>query len=241
MIDDVDSGQSFPPANSALPPNSLRESKDDEKGIDFIEKGDALMKSIVTLILSFICSLNGLDILGINIGFGAKQENPQPAVEAELKEFDLEEMIKEEDINDLTLTIYAIMGSYRYRIPPNAEQVKNGYEAKVEVTGEELAKNIELFYEIKSSALTQVFSDEKISCDIVYVLESEKNGVLLEVAFWYMMWNTDIRTVQLNGAQVKEEQFLYDIVKTYASEEILNKWEPSLNVNNVKYINPTQR
>ena len=181
---------------------------------------------IICLIISIIVCFNRYSNTHISFEVSAP---PEIETVVELEEFDLEEMIKAENINDLKLTIYAIMGSYRYRIPPNAEQVKNGYEAKVEVTGEELAKNIELFYNIKSSTLTQVFSDEKISCDIVCVLESEKNGVLLEVAFWYMMWNTDIRTVQLNGAQVKEEQFLYDIVKTYASEEILNKWGPSLN------------
>ena len=218
----------MPPANSALTPNSLRESKDDEKGIDFIEKGDALMKSIAVFILSFICSLNGLDILGINIGFGAKQEKPQPTVKVELGEFDLEEMIKAEDINDLKLTICADEPGSRYRIPPTVTAIKNGSDEKVEVTGEELAKSIELFYKIKSSELTPRNTGKGMYCQLVYVLESEKNGVLFEAAFWY--FNAD-RTVQVNGAEVDEEQFLYDILLAYSNEKILGWWEPLLHVN----------
>jgi len=177
------------------------------------------------LFLTLLCTLN---VFPVSISFGSEQENTQTITKVELEEFDLEEMIKAEDIEDLKLTIYALSGNLLYRIPPKAEQVKIGCDAKVEVTGEELAKNIELFYKIKSSSLTPRNTESAMYCQLVYVLESEKNGVLFEADFWYF---NEERTVQVNGVEVDEEQFLYDILLAYSNEVILGWWEPLLHVN----------
>lgn len=183
------------------------------------------MKSIVVLFLTLLCTLN---VPPVSISIGSEQENAQTITKVELEEFDLEEMIKAEDIEDLKLTIYAISGRERYRIAPSVKHVKNGYKEKVEVTGEELAENIELFYKIKSSSLTPRNTESAMYCQLVYVLESEKNGVLFEADFWYF---NEERTVQVNGAEVDKEQFLYDILLAYSNETILEWWEPLLDVN----------
>lgn len=148
----------------------------------------------------------------------------------DLPDLDLESALQAENIEDLKLTIYAFSGYEVWRKAPSVEDLKRVYASKVEISGEELAENIDLFYKIKSSNLTPRSTGTKIYCDLFYVLESEKNGVLLEVALWYFTWE-DGRTVQVNGVEVKEEQFLYDILLAYLNDEILGWWEPLLDVN----------
>ena len=48
-----------------------------------------------------------------------------------------------------------------------------------------------------------------------YVLESKKNGKLLEVA----MWGENDDTIFVNGTEVKENDIFYDVIIPFLPEE----------------------
>ena len=167
----------------------------------------------------------------------------QMALEKDLKniDIDMEELIKNEDIDDLVLKLYSIDPNARYRHSFRMEHLTA--TPSEDVTGETLQENIELFYKInhntliphrpypehysnppdlrRSSHLT--IPEYFMHACIGYVLESKKNGVLLEVGFWCTN-----ETVLVNGVEVRDSQFLYDIILAYASDEILQEFEGML-------------
>lgn len=166
----------------------------------------------------------------------------QMALEEDLKriDIDMEELIKNEDINDLVLKLYWIDPYARYRHPFRMEHLTA--TTPEEVTGETLQENIELFYKINRNTLIPhrpyperysnppdlslshlTIPEYFMHARIGYVLESKKNGVLLEVGFWCTN-----ETVLVNGVEVRDSQFLYDIILAYASDEILQVFDGML-------------
>lgn len=156
--------------------------------------------------------------------------NDSPTVEiseveavADWSNLNLEEMLKTEDINDLKLTIYCTDPHLLTRYPYKMEHLIQFHEFKTEVYGEDLYDNIELFYKISNSSLTPYSAGYYLHARMGYTLESKKNGVLLEVGFY-----CSNETVLVNGVEVRDSQCLYDIIKAYASDEILELYKGML-------------
>lgn len=135
---------------------------------------------------------------------------------------DLEAAIRSENIDDLKLTLYSYDGQVLYQIPPST---LDGADVKFEVTGDVLEEHIELFYKIKSDDLTVCDGNCYVYAQSGFVLESAKNGVLATVILWsHDMESDNYYNIRVNGVDVYEEQFFYDIMNAYASQEILDEW-----------------
>ena len=142
------------------------------------------------------------------------------------------ENIKKEDINDLTLTLYYTSRTCKTRFPWDKEDLIIDTECnpeflgkvngKVIVTGEELEEHIEGFYGLSEANIKpDLFG--YMNARIYSVLESKKNGVLLEI----------IDDYYINGIYVKPNIYLYNIVVVYMPDDQISNywWEDITNFN----------
>ena len=176
-----------------------------------------VFKSFFSLFLAFVSLFGGYTVTLPE----ANEVSDEPVVGFEEK-IDLEAAIKAENIDELTLTVYGADGDVRYRYPP---QSITGAEMQTEVTGDALTEHIDLLYKIKSDDLTVFEGDCYVYAQAGFVLESAKNGKLIEVILWSHARGSDYYyNIRVNGVDVYEDQLFYDVMNAYASQEILDEW-----------------
>lgn len=129
----------------------------------------------------------------------------------------LSEMIENENINDLSLTIY-YLSPYTYMLYPvsNVEDLSHRCEEKIVINGSDLEKHIDLFKQIGNDDLKPViWKSSDLDLRLYYVLESKKNGKLFDVAMW-----GDGNSIIVNGIEVEGNDIFYDVIMPFLPEDV---------------------
>ncbi len=116
-------------------------------------------------------------------------------------------VIKNENIEDLRLTIYYAGPNFFNLVAWKVDDLINADQTrKIVINGSELKNHIDLFKQISDEDLIPVWKKSPyMDAKVYYVLESKKSGKLLDVAMWGVVG--DSGTIFVNGYEVKENEF----------------------------------
>lgn len=134
-------------------------------------------------------------------------------IAAHLKKLSLNnifEQIEKEDINDLSLTIYHMHPYAVLFIPISGVEdfVQRTSDEKIVISGRDLGECINLFKKINGGDLKpRKGKPSYLGLRMCYVLESKKNGKLLDVAMW-----GEENSMFINDMEVEENSILYDVI-----------------------------
>lgn len=127
------------------------------------------------------------------------------------------ERIENENMDDISLKIY-YLSPYDLMLYPvsSVEDLIQRCEKKFVIYGSELEENIDLFKQIDDDDLKPVLKKTSdLDLRVYYVIESKKNGKLLDVA----MWGEKDDTIFVNGTEVEENDVFYDVIIPFLPEE----------------------
>lgn len=143
------------------------------------------------------------------------------------------EMIENENINDLSLTIY-YLSPYTYMFYPvsSVEDLSHRCE-KIVINGGDLKKHIDSFRQISNDDLKPIiWKSSDLDLRLYYVLESKKNGKLFDVA----MWGKDGDSMIVNGYEAKGNNIFIDVIIPFLPEDKAESWEDFM-IYGFDYIN----
>ncbi len=172
-----------------------------------------IILGIIILVLLAVSILSGCII--INLTF--KKPN-----------LDFSKLIKNENIDNLSLTIY-YMDPYAFtEFPLDVDDLiklckEEGIGQRIIIRGSDLEDNIGLFMQIDNHELTSVKKRSFLNARLYYIFESRENGKLFDVAMWG--GNDDDNSIFINGVEVKENTVFYDIIMPFLPEDIAKKIE----------------
>jgi len=132
--------------------------------------------------------------------------------------------IRNERVEDLTLEIYCISPYTLTTIPISAEMLKQDPDTtKYVIQGEDLSRFIDTIAKEQDKFIRVDHKASYIDARMYYVLESRKNGKLVEVVMWG--GDGDDWSMFFNGIEIKENKILYDVVMPFLPENVAAKWE----------------
>ena len=142
---------------------------------------------------------------------------------------DFLEILKNENVEDLTLTIYhcdpRYLSSYNYSSKEELiEAEKHGYVYKIVVNGETLKKHIDSFVQINNGTIQPIYKKAKyVDATTYYILESKNNKKIFDVLLWGL-YNTPAEeaVIFFNGFEIKRNQVFSDIIKPFLPVDIKN-------------------
>jgi len=123
--------------------------------------------------------------------------------------------------DDLSLAIYCFNPGYFLLIPiTTTDDLISGYCDYIAViSADDLMEHLGAFKQLKKADLAPVlWKSAYVDLRVCYVLKSVKNGTLLEVA----MFPGDSTFV--NGIEVRENDYLYDLILPFLPEEGGIEW-----------------
>ncbi|WP_020616453.1 hypothetical protein [Paenibacillus daejeonensis] len=143
-----------------------------------------------------------------------------------LKSYDLSQLIKNEDMDDVRLTIYhaslLILTPYPWKVD---DLIRATSEDKIVIEGKELEAYIPILNQINKDVLNPVWWKKSPYQDVrlYYVFESKKNGKLFDVG----LWGFD-NSHYVNGIEVKENRLFYDVIMPFLPDgemkQFIKKW-----------------
>ena len=133
------------------------------------------------------------------------------------KSFDFLSKQSEENLNDLSLTIYYMAPNTLTNCPVSIECLVNSFnhnenysdQAKVVISGRELLQHMDLFEKMSNAVLVSARKKEYMDARICCVFESKKHGKLFELATGGCFGSN----MFINGVQFKEDTVFYEIIK----------------------------
>ena len=142
---------------------------------------------------------------------------------------DISEIIHQEELHELTLTIYHLSPFTFINLPLSVEDLINDFhEDRFVISGEELAYHIDLLQRIGGATLIP-YNHEKdetgLDARIHYVFEHRQNRRTFSVSMW--SWGSDY-SIFVNGVEVKAEQVFYDVLLRFLLENLSKDLEPYL-------------
>ena len=129
----------------------------------------------------------------------------------------ISEMIENEDINDLSLTIYYLSPyTDMFMAITGVEDLCQRSE-KIVISGSDLEEHIDVFGQIGKDALKPVLwkSWDMNSLRIYYVLESKKKGRLFDVA----MWGARNDSMIVSGYEAKANNVFIEAIIPFLPED----------------------
>lgn len=119
-------------------------------------------------------------------------------------------LIEKENINDMSLTIYYKHPRALMFYPiSSVKDLMHRCDKKIVINGSDLEEHIDLFKQISDDVLKPVLmKSSDLDLRVYYVLESNKNGKLFDVA----MWGEDEDSIFVNGVEVKGNHIFYDVI-----------------------------
>lgn len=137
--------------------------------------------------------------------------------------FNIPAMIENEDINDISLTIYYmdLQALLFYPVSSVEDLIQWTDDEKIVISGSKLEEHVDLFRKMSNEGFTQVWKKSSdLDLRIYYVLESKKNGKLFDVAMW-----GDNGSIFVNGIEVKENKVFYDVIIPFLPEDVARDLE----------------
>ena len=135
------------------------------------------------------------------------------------------ELLEKEDITDITLKIYYmpqnIVTYAPLDIEPFVSICKRGNlnSHEIIIDGLQLEPYIHHLKEMDELNLSILSDEYFVNCRIYYILESRKNGILLEV-----VPRTD-SAMLVNGVYVEDNELFYDFITPFLPEEAAIEWK----------------
>lgn len=164
-----------------------------------------LKKHIVVGFLVFL-------LLAITILFSMYSKKPS---------LNVSELIKNENINDISLTIYYVSPDTLTFLALSVDDLINRDDNKIVISGSDLEEHIDLFKQINNDVLIPVKKKTSVlDFRVYYVLESKKNGKLFDVA----MWGED-QSIFVNEFEVKGNDIFFDVIIPFLPEDEAKKLE----------------
>ena len=141
-------------------------------------------------------------------------------------------MVRDGEIEDISLTIYYMSLSIWTLIPVDIESIietcgseefiMHGSGGIIVVEGTELAKHTDLLIALSSEVLIPIERDYYINARIYYVFKDKSENTLFEVAMWSYAKGSagqDRIAIFVNGLYVKEKDIYYDIIIPFIPDE----------------------
>ena len=132
------------------------------------------------------------------------------------KSLNISRLIENENIEDISLTIYHLSphALMFYPVSSVEDLIHRSKDDKIVINGSDLEEHIDLFRQISNDVLIPVRKKTtNLDLRMYYVLESKKNGKLIDVAMW-----GDEDNIFVNGFEVKENNIFYDVVIPFLPE-----------------------
>lgn len=132
-------------------------------------------------------------------------------------------LIENEDINDISLTIYYLdlRALLFYPISSVEDLIQRTDDEKIVISGSDLKEHVDLFRKMSNEVFIPVWKKSSdLNLRIYYVLESKINGKLFDVAMW-----GDEGSIFVNGVEVKENKIFYDVIIPFLPEDVAKDLE----------------
>ena len=145
----------------------------------------------------------------------------------------LAKMIESESIGDLSLTIYYMKPSILTFLPVTVDALIDWHEdQRIIIYCNDLEEHIDLFKQISNKDMKPKWNKTPYkNIRLYYLLESEKNGKLFDVA----MWGYD-ESMYVNGIEVMGGEIFYDVIIPFMPEDVIKDWEDSGIIGNGKSV-----
>jgi len=138
---------------------------------------------------------------------------------------DFSTFIENENLDDVSLKIYYINPFILTRAPLSIDGLI-GHSAvqKIIIDGNSLKDHIDFFSQINADVLTPVKKKSHLNARLCYVLETEKDGKILEVAM-----NGNDNSIFVNGLEIKDSVIFYDVIEPFLTENAIKELEVYFN------------
>lgn len=124
---------------------------------------------------------------------------------------------KLKNIDDISLTIYYVSPLILTRAPLSVDDLVHRYEEnKVFINSSGLKEHIDLLNQIINTTLMPVENNSFLDARLYYVLESDKDGKIFDVA----MCASDGKSIFVNGNKVEMNDIFCKIVIPFLPEDI---------------------
>lgn len=139
------------------------------------------------------------------------------------------ELIGNENIEDISLTIYYMSPYILTNIPLSVDSFTNSSSAKkIVINGSDLEEHINLFKQISNDDLIPIRKKSSyLDVRLYYVLESKKNGKLFDVAMWG--GDGDENSIFVNEFEVKGNDIFYEAIIPFLPEDAAKEWTVFIN------------
>jgi len=137
--------------------------------------------------------------------------------------FNFAEIIENENIDDLSLTIYYVKPfGFLTPLPWSVEFfISYAHDGKIVISGNDLEEFIDLFKQINNDILTPLMRPSYLDVRLYYVLESRENGKLFDVVMWD---RGPVGNIVVNGFAVKDNPIFYDAILPFLPEYAAEQW-----------------
>jgi hypothetical protein len=131
--------------------------------------------------------------------------------------------IEQDDLNDISLTIYYI-GPYSFtNYPYDVDDIIMSHQYKTVIDGTRLKEHIDLLKQMDNADLIPVEPDDYIDIRIYYVFETKKGKNIFDVAMW-----GDDRSMYVNRIEVDENDIFYDVLLLFLPDDAAEELESYL-------------
>lgn len=178
-------------------------------------------KEVITMKVNFYMKVVCLTLIVVLVITGCRNNLEST------KELNIKELIENEEINDLCLTIYYIDTTMLTNFPLNVDQlIGSVFTKRVVVNGSELDTFINLFKNIDYKALISVKEESSyLDARLYYILESKKNGKLIDVVIGGGNPDNSKSSIWINDCEIENCAILYDLILPFLPEDDRNQWE----------------
>lgn len=130
-------------------------------------------------------------------------------------------LLKQENLDDLSLTIYYINPLILTLYPLSVDDLINMDNVhKIIIDGSNLEEHIDLLNRISNVDLVPVEQESRVDARLYYVFETENNRKVFDVS----MWGKD-NSIFVNGIETEENDIFYDVLETFLPDEITKDLE----------------
>lgn len=137
---------------------------------------------------------------------------------------DFADIIKNENIEDISLTIYYMSPYILTDVPLTVDDVIDSNSDNVNrivISGGKLKNYIDLFEQINTDNIVRAKKRSSyVDIRMYYAFESRKNGKLLDVAFWGNNGN-----ILIDGMEIRDNDIFYDIVIPFLPQNKVKEWK----------------
>lgn len=132
--------------------------------------------------------------------------------------FNIDDVLRKENIEDLCLTIYCRKQGMLYSYNWSMDDLLTNYDYKLVMEGKELEQHFDTFRQFNKETIKYSFKKAKyIDAEIYCILESEKNGKIFDFLSYGITYDIDF-TVFFNDINVKDNDVFITFVKSFISE-----------------------